>query len=125
VAECSENTLEICRFRGDTKPVKRALTQSGSPSVVDITGFSFLLTVNTSKNPNTDVTPAVGSEQFQISATITDGPNGKFQFDYDASPNPSEIPAGSYFYDIQMIDGGGIVRTIAKSKYVVKQDITK
>ncbi len=125
MAECTENDLEICRFRGDTKAVQRVITQDGSPSVVDISLFSFLLTVNTVKNPDISVSPEVGVQLFQIIGTIVNGPAGQFEFQYTASPNPAELDAGSYYYDMQMTDGGGIIRTIAKAKYVVKQDITK
>lgn len=124
MAECTENDLEICRFRGDTKAVKRVITQDGSPSTVDITTFSFLMTVNTVKNP-VEGSPTVGTQLFQTVGTITDGPNGKFEFEYTASPNPAELDPGGYFYDIQMTDGAGIISTIAKGKYTVKQDITK
>lgn len=125
MAECTENDLEICRFRGDTKAVKRVITQDGSPSVVDISLFSFLMTVNTVKNPDIGVSPVLGQQLFQIVGTITDGPNGKFEFEYTASPNPAELDFGGYFYDMQMTDGAGIIRTIAKGKYTIKQDITK
>jgi len=124
MAECSENDLEICRFRGDTQPVKRRVTQQGSPSAIDITAYTFLMTVNTVKNPTVG-SPGNGTQLFQIPGTITDGPNGRFEFQYTASPNPAEVSPGSYFYDMEMIDGAGVVRTIAKGKYVVKQDITK
>ncbi len=125
MAECTENDLEICRFRGDTKAVKRVITQEGSPSVVDISLFSFLMTVNTVKNPDISVSPVLGVELFQIVGTITNGPGGQFEFQYTASPNPAALDAGNYFYDMQMTDGAGIIRTIAKGKYLVKQDITK
>jgi len=35
-----------------------------------------------------------------------------------------QVP-GVYFYDIQLIDGAGRIRTIALDKYVVQQDISK
>lgn len=125
MAECNENDLEICRFRADTLPVKRRLTQDGSPTVVDITGFSFLLTVNTVKNPS-NASPEIGTELFQIAATLTNPTNGQFQFDYVGSPQgPELLDPGNYFYDMQMTDVGGVVRTIAKGKYTIKQDITK
>lgn len=126
MAECKENDLDICRFRGDTKPVKRILTQEGSPSVVDITGFSFLMTVNTAKNPDPVSSPVIGSQIFQIVGVLTDPQAGKFQFPYTGSPNPGDLlPPATYYYDMQMTDGTGEVSTIAKGRYIIKQDITK
>jgi len=43
----SSNT--ISRFRGDTYPIRVTVLQDGSP--VDITSFSFLLTVSREENP--------------------------------------------------------------------------
>ncbi len=123
--ECNEYDTEICRFRGDTQPLKFQVTQSGSPSTIDITGYSFLFTVNSERNPDIDVSPEVGTQQFQITGTITTAVEGRFEFRYEASPNPSELIPGTYYYDIQMTESGGNVRTIGKGKYVIKQDITK
>lgn len=129
MAECDENSIEICRFRGDTKPVSRRITDpNASPTAIDLVGYTFLLTVNTEKDPDLSVSPILGQELFQIIGVIrSPGGLGIVDFPYDqSSPNPSQIVApGGYFYDIEMIDVGGVVRTIAKGKYTIKQDITK
>ena len=109
--------LSICRSRGDTFPwtftVKDA---AGAP--VDITGFSFLLTVDPVPDPTTNV-----NNLFQLSGTITNAPGGVVQFSLStlqANQNPND-----YFYDVQMTDGAGKIRTIARGTFTFEQDITK
>jgi hypothetical protein len=87
-------------------------------AAVNISGFSFLLTVDPDANPTTDT-----NNLFELTGTIDDAPNGLVSF------APSAVEADqtpeTYFYDIQMTDAGSAIRTIAKGKYVVTQDITK
>lgn len=129
MAECGENDLEICRFRGDTKPVSRRITDpTASPTPINLAGYSFLFTVNTEKDPDINVSPEVGQQLFQIVGTLRSPTSlGIVDFDYESiSPNASQVvEPGGYFYDIEMTDPSGIVRTIAKGKYTIKQDITK
>lgn len=125
MSECSESTINLCRHRGDTYPAKFRATNEGSPQVLDITAYSFLMTVNSVKDPDVNASPQTGEQKFQIVGTVTDGPTGRFEFAYDASPNPAELDPGTYYYDVQQTDGAGDVRTIVKGKYTVKQDITK
>ena len=51
--------------RGDNVPITFTIQENGA--AVDVTGYSFIFTVNTERNPvNTD------NEQFLVSAIITD-----------------------------------------------------
>lgn len=108
---------DIIRKRGDTYAHEIEVTSESTGSVIDIAGFSFLLTVDTEKLPsNSD------NNLFQITGSITDGPNGLVEF----VPTPQQADnVGNYFYDIQMTDGAGRIRTIDSGKYKVIQDITK
>lgn len=109
--------IDLTRTRGDTFANVFAITDS-TGAVVDITGFTFRLSV--------DVNPApidAATQLFQIIGVVTDGPNGKVSFtpslvEADQSPNV-------YFYDIQMVDLGPLLTTIAKGQWAVSQDITK
>jgi hypothetical protein len=111
-------TQDICRTRGDTFPEQFVLSD-GSGVAIDITGFTFLLTVD----PAPDPTDALAN-LFQITGSIViPATNGTVEFapsvmDSDQVPN-------TYFYDIQMTDAGGAVRTIVKGKWIVQQDVTK
>lgn len=124
--ECSEFDGELCRFRGDTTADRfRLTTAAGAP--IDISsGFTFRLTINTEKDPNVAVSPEVGTELVQITATIDggspEGSDGRFRFPF-TPVQADQVPA-TYFYDIEMVSPSG-VETIAKGKYVFRQDVTK
>ena len=60
---------------------------------------------------------------YQLTGTILDATAGRVEF------APSALQAdqtpGTYYYDLQMVDGVGRKRTIALDKYVYTRDITK
>lgn len=111
------DSIDLCRLRGDTFPMEFTVKDS-SDVVVDITGATFLLTVD----PNPDPTDALAN-LFQIAGVITDAVNGVFT----VTPNATQMDQSPdvYFYDLEMIDGAGLIRTIAKGKFEIQQDITK
>lgn len=106
----------ITRYRGDTAADQFTITRDGV--AVDITGSTFKLTVNTEQNP-TDIT----NQLLSVTGTITDAAAGQMEF------APSALEAdqtpGDYYYDVQMTDASGGIRTIIKGRYRFKQDITK
>ena len=69
---------QIIRYRGDTYADSITVKQSGV--AVDITGYSFILSVANSENPST------ASYQYQITGTITDASGGVVEF----APNTSQ-----------------------------------
>lgn len=107
--------LPLERARGDTFPFT-FVVKDGAGTAIDITGFTFLLTVGTKENP-----PDITTQLFQLTGTVVNGPLGRVQF-APAANQPTTV--GSYYYDVQMTSGGA-VRTIIKSTYKVVQDITK
>lgn len=110
--------LDICVTRGDTTPWTFTV-KTGSPAVVvDITGFSFVLTVDPSKDP-----ADAASNLFALTGTLTDAVNGVVQFAMTAAQADQIVQ--DYFFDLQMTDGASTLRTIAKGKYEFRQDISK
>lgn len=108
----------ITRKRGDTAPDALTVVDSaGAPR--DLTGFSFKLTVNSTRNP-TDATAQLA----QLTGIIDADPTtGRVLFPWSALA-ADQVP-GKYWYDIQQTDASGFILTIAKNKYVFQQDITK
>lgn len=107
----------ISRFRGDTVPDQITITDAaGDP--VNVTGYSFLLTVNKNKDPS-----STEGQLFQVAGVIISGPAGTVKFTPTA--NQTDQLPGKYYYDIQMTDGGGLIKTIVTGSYVIKQDVTK
>lgn len=87
-------------------------------AAVNITGCTFKLTVNSEKDP-TDIT----TQLFTVTGTITNATGGEVEF-APSSLQADQAP-GRYYYDVQMTDGTGAIRTAAKGVYRFIQDITK
>lgn len=115
----------ICRKRGDTAPDQITVLDPASTTVpkapLDITGFSYTLTVNTDKDPDPAV--PVGTELASIAGTITDAVGGVVQFPW--TPTQANQAADVDFYDIEQVDATGKVKTIAKNQYIFFMDVTK
>lgn len=107
----------ICWGRGDSD-AKGFIIEDSLGVAVDITGFSFKLTVNTEKDPTDQV-----NEQFSITGVITDATNGKVSF--APSTTDTDITPQTYFYDIEQTDGSGAIKTLIVAKALIVQDITK
>ena len=107
----------ITRKRGDTYAETITVTDT-TGAVIDITGYTFKLTVDPEKAP-----ASAANNLFSITGTILSAVAGTVEF------APSALQAdqtpGTYYFDIQLIDGAGRIRTIALDKYIVVQDISK
>lgn len=110
--------LPLARTRGDTAPHGFTIKSVATGDPVDITGYGFKLSVDSTKNPVDEDT-----QLFQLTGAITDAENGKVAFSPTA--DQADQTPKSYYYDVEMTDAGGAILTILKSKYVFTQDITK
>ena len=117
IDKTKDDTKTICWGRGDSN-AKGFIIQDSAGAVVDITGFTFKLTVNSEKDPTDQV-----NEQFSIAGVITDATNGKVAF--SPSITDTDIAPGKYFYDIEQIDSGGGKSTLLVALALIVQDITK
>jgi hypothetical protein len=107
----------IERHRGDTFANDMTITKAdGTP--LNLTGYTVVLTVSRQREP-ADVTPQL----FQITGTIFNAAGGQVRFQPSA-PQADQAP-GTYYYDVQLTDGAGAVKTLGPGKYIFKQDITK
>ena len=108
---------DLTRKRGDTYADEFLVKSKATGRPIDITGYTFLLTVDPSKVPTSDATNA-----YQIAGTILSATDGRVEF----APSPVQADrVGVYYFDVQMVDGAGRKRTIDSGKYKYEQDITK
>lgn len=107
----------ICISRGDT-PIIPVRVRGDAGTTVDITGYVFLMTVDTSPAPSSGV-----SNLFSLSGSITDAANGRVEF--QPSEANTDLDPSVYFYDVQMTTTAPSKRTILAGQFEVKQDITK
>jgi len=109
--------MDIERYRGDSKADKFSITDKEDGSAVDLTGCTFLLTLDSRKNP-TDTSTQI----YQLTGTVSDPTSGVVTF----APSTTQANlVGYYYYDVQMTDAAGAVSTLVSGKYLYKQDITK
>lgn len=106
------------RFRGDTMPHSLTVYEDGVAK--DITGWSFLMTLNTDEDP-VGGTPAL---TVQFTGVITVAASGQFTIG-PANATEADQSIGTYFYDLQVTDASGNILTTWKNTYTFHQDITK
>lgn len=106
----------ITRFRGDTAPITGVVSLNALP--LDVTGCSFVLTVDPSKTPTDSA-----NNLFALTGTLVTPLTGEITFPITAG-QADQVP-GTYYFDIQLLDALGYKRTIALDKFVFLQDITK
>lgn len=104
--------------RGDSFPSSFIITESDEVTPIDVTSWQFTMTVDTLKNPPDNTTNV-----FTVAGVITDPVNGVVQF--SPSETDTDQTPGTYWFDIQQIDGAGRKKTIVKDKFFIDQDITK
>jgi len=110
---------EIEWYRGDSYPLELTIKNAATSAVIDITGYSFILTIDSLEKPPDDTTKV-----FEVTGDLDSDPTtGKVSFTPTAL-NTDQEPA-TYFYDVQMTDASSNIRTIAKNKWKMRQDITK
>ncbi len=107
----------ICWGRGDSD-AKGFVVQDSDGVAIDITGFTFKLTVNSEKDPTDQV-----NEQFTITGTLTAPTTGEVAF--APTTTDTDIVPATYFYDIEQTDGSGAIKTLIIGKALIVQDITK
>lgn len=109
--------IAIIRYRGDTVADEFTIKDS-TGAVVDITGYTFRLTVNSLKSP-----PDISTQLYTLTGTITNAAGGVVEF------APSAIEAdqapGKYYFDVQMTDAATRIQTIHVGTYTYKQDLSK
>ena len=110
----------ITRTRGDTSIFQIIITSDGT-APIDITGFSYLFTVDPSAAPKDSA-----NNLFQLSVgtglTISDGPNGII--DVGLSPTQADQIPDVYHHECQQTDTGGLIHTVLRGPYEVEADIS-
>jgi hypothetical protein len=106
-------------YRGDSYPLEITVKDSATEAAIDITGYSFIMTVDTEKYPTDALT-----KLFDVAGVLDADPTtGKVSFTPTTIDTDQDV--GTYYYDIQMTDVSGNIRTIVKNDFKIVQDITK
>lgn len=111
--------IDFDRFRGDTYKHLVQVMSNQTNLPMDITGCDFIWTIDPNPDPTDNTTKVL-----EMVGVIEDAPSGQVSFaPVDASA--ADVAPDTYFYNVQMTDAGGAIRTIMYGKYTIKQDIPK
>lgn len=99
-------SMDVTRYTGDTFPEKFELVDEAG-TAIDITGRTFVLTVNSEQNPGSG-----DPDLYQLTGSIVDAEAGTFEFPVSAGQSLSD--AGDYHFDIRMTfnPGSGTVSKV-------------
>lgn len=103
--------MRIERHQGNSKRIRRQVVDSAG-AAVNVTGNTFVLTVNSDNNPTDLLT-----QMFQVTATLENALTGLIYF-LITGPNAATA-VGNYYYDIQWTDANGETETLEKGEYVI------
>ncbi len=112
---------DIVYSRGDSYAIVLWLKDKNTGEFIDITGYTFLLTVDPDKAPEDDT-----HNVFQLVGLVDpDQETNKGKFSFKPTEEQSNS-VGKLYYDIQFVDPDGNKRTFVKGfKFTLDQDITK
>jgi hypothetical protein len=106
-------------YRGDTAEITLAFVEAeDTDTAYDLTGLTLTITANTERNP-TDAT----NEQWSVAMTLVSASGGTAKFTLNATQ--ANMTPGTYYFDVESVDGGGLIKTLYKGSFIVLQDINK
>ena len=101
----------ITRTRGDTYPFTVTLVD-GDGVVLDLTGATFLLTVNEEEDPIVSQAP-----EFTLAGVVAAPLTGVIEFSMTETDADN---FGRYHYDIEMTDVEGYIRTVMRGVFEMR-----
>ncbi len=113
---------DITWYRGDSYPLELTFRNRLTKELIDLTGYTFLFTVNPEKEPVDD-----SNQLFQVAGVVDPDQvtnKGKVIFT-PLIADTSTAAIGTYYYDIQLSYDVDSPRTLFKYKFKIHQDITK
>ena len=107
----------ISMYRGDKYPITFKVKDAKTKALIDLTGYTAKLTVDSRENPTDGTTKLL-----EVAGTIVGSATaGTLSF----LVSTEAMLVGTYYYDIQLTDPDGNIRTVKKDTFLVSQDITK
>ncbi len=109
-------------YRGDSYPLELTIKDKDTAVAIDLTGYTFLFTVNSERTPTDDT-----NQLFQTVGVVDPDQVtniGKVVFT-PVIADTTVADIGTYYYDIQLSYSAERPRTIKKAKFKLLQDITK
>lgn len=104
-------------YRGDTAAITLSFVDEDGDAY-DLTGLTLTITANTEREP-TDAT----NEQWSVAMSLVSASGGTASFSLDATQ--ADMTPGTYYFDVESVDGSAKIKTLHKGSFRVLQDINK
>ena len=115
------SVVDLTMDRGDDKTWEFTVLLDGT--AVDITGASFRFMAKT-RVSDTDGNAVVEATSANAKCVITDAANGVMEVRLVPADTSSLTETARLYYDLQMTESGGEVRTISKGLLEVSADVS-
>jgi hypothetical protein len=106
-------------YRGDTAAITLSFVQAeDTDSAYDLTGLTLTITANTERNPTT-----AAAEMWSVTMALVSAIGGTASFSLNATQ--ADMTPGTYYFDVESVDGSAKIKTLFKGSFIVLQDINK
>lgn len=113
------SAVAFSMYRGDTAPIGLSFVQKEDPAqAYDLSGLTLTITANTHQNPTDDT-----NELWSVSMTVTSASGGLAEFSLNATQ--ADMSPGTYYFDVESLNGSSKIKTLVKGAFKVLQDIHK
>lgn len=115
------NKIKI--FRGDT--ATHLLTfKDENEDAYSLTGLTLTITCCDGRNPTAaEITAGTYTEYWSVTMSTVSASAGTATFALNSTQ--ADMTPGTYYFDVESVDGGGLKKTLAKGPFIVEQDINK
>jgi hypothetical protein len=112
---------KITAYQGNDITLTRQLTVSDDNTLIDLTNYEFRLGIaNTLEDLSSGGVPTYITDDFPIDSVLTNSTTRTMTVSNTIS---STIPTGSYFYEIQVIDGDNKISTVEIGRFILLRRI--
>lgn len=110
-------------YRGDTAAIQLNFVQKEDPDEpYNLTGLTLTITASSKQNPTASAEDAA-LELWSVAMSIVSAALGTATFALSASQ--ADMTPGTYYFDVEGLDGGSLKKTLHKGAFLVLQDIRK
>ena|SRR3990167_3773379 len=106
-------------IRGDTRTINTHWRESDGTTAINIASCTIYFTLNTSSDPSSDSSAVVQKTY----TSFTDASAGDHTVTLTHSD--TNIAAGTYWYDTQLIDTAGAYLSSYRGKFIIQSDVTR
>ena len=107
----------ISMYRGDKYPITFKVRDAKTKALIGLAGYTAKFTVDSRENPTDNTTKLLEA----VGVIVGSSTDGTISF----LVSTENLAAGTYYYDVQLTDPDGNIRTVKKDTFLASQDITK